>query len=133
MTVPTSTAAQASRKSASGVIGAAPRAAVAAAARSISPSRSWPRRRSRCSVRAIAPSSCLVVEAEQVQQAVQRQDPQLGAEGVAGRRGLAGGDAGGDDDVAERDRLAPGAECLARRAHGPAPATWQRPGTTARR
>ena len=80
----------------------------AGAARSIRPSRSRPRRRSRSSVRAIGPGVALVVVAEQVQQSVQGEHPQLGAHGVwpAARR-LAGGDAGGNHDVAKRRPLEP--------------------------
>jgi len=42
----------------------------------------------------------LMIVAEKVQEAVQRQDPKLSREMVAKGAGLAAGDAGGDDDVA---------------------------------
>ena len=43
-------------------------------------------------------SGVVVVVAEQVQETVKRQDPQLGGVGMAGLGRLAPGDAGGNDD-----------------------------------
>ena len=107
-TVPTSTAAHASRKRASGVMGAPSRPD-----RPPGPGRSGAFDEALGQV-AGAPQPGLgaghlaavgvVVEAEQVQQAVQRQHPQLGAERVSRGARLAGGHARGDGDVAKRSR-----------------------------
>ena len=67
----------------------------------ISPSRSPPLRRSRRSTPPHPPAVPLVIVAEQVQQPVQREHPQLGRLAVAGVARLALGDAAGDHDVAE--------------------------------
>ena len=53
----------------------------------------------------------LVIVAEQVQQPVQRQHPQLGATGVPRLVGLARGDARRDDDIAQIRRIG-GSRCL---------------------
>jgi len=50
----------------------------------------------------------LVIIAEQVQQAMERQDSQLGCQRMTGDAGLAPGDAGGNHDVTEVSALVSG-------------------------
>jgi hypothetical protein len=49
-----------------------------------------------------------VIIAEQVQQAMERQDSQLGCQRMTGDAGLAPGDAGGNHDVTEVSALVSG-------------------------
>ena len=90
-----------SRNSASGVIRSV-------RPRSISPSRSPPL----TAQPALEPGHpaviALVIIAEQVQQAVQRQHPQLGLQRMPGLPGLPARDARGNHDVAQFARLAGG-------------------------